>query len=446
MKQLGGGVMASRRRVICRVLSRLVVAVGALLGAAATAQAQYALRVDPKQPSTAFASLDLATSRGTERTLVLRGIDWGLTSQVTEPRCGAEPLRVAGPAAWSVPPDCTSASWTVRFIDAEPGKVDASAQESVHLPGGSWWLLSDPTSLLRLQGDEASSTLTISFAGKPMAHLGATAADSGGWRVPSINNAPEFYVFGNLKSVEHKVDGFLVRHVADDLDRVQRLGLIRAQEDAWRYLTSIMPPPADTPARDRQLLIVWLGVRDRDLAGGAAGSRSFVANYFEQAEPLPQALTVTIMAHEQQHQLADMVRGSRPPLPVWVSESLAQYYGLRALTRSGLDPSAIAKVHSRYIDSARPVPAGLLEWQRRYDNGDAEAYPVFYQQGATFWALLDAELRKASGDGSGLDAFMPRLLTSEYEPHGQLPEPLVAQMRAVAGQRIDEILAKYVAP
>lgn len=337
-------------------------------------------------------------------------------------------------------------SWTVRFVTAQPGKVDASEQKSVYFPRGPWWLLSDPTSLLRLQGDEAPSTLSIVFASTPMPQLGATAIDNGGWRVPSLNNAPEFYVFGNLKTVEHKVDGFLIRHVADNIDRVQRLGLVRAQEAAWRYLSAITPPPADAPSEDRQLLVIWLGVRDRDMAGGAAGSRSFVANYFEQSEPMPQALTLTILAHEQQHQLVDMVRGDRPPLPVWVGESLAQYYGLKALALSGLGLKAIAAVRSRYIDSARPVTAGLVEWQRRHDKGDPAAYPLFYQQGATFWALLDAAVQKASADKQSLDTFMPQLLTAEFGAGGQLPEAFLALLRSVAGPPIDEILAKYVGP
>jgi hypothetical protein len=332
----------------------------------------------------------------------------------------------------------------VRFVTAQPGKVDASEQKSVCFPRGPWWLLSDPTSLLRLQGDKAPSTLSIVYAGAPMPQLGATAIGNGRWRVPSLNNAPEFYVFGNLKSVEHNVDGFLIRHVADNIARVQRLGLVRAQEDAWRYLSAIMPPPADTRTQDRQLLIVWLGVRDRNMAGGAAGSRSFVANYFEQSEPVPQALTLTILAHEQQHQLVDMVRGVRPPLPVWVGESLAQYYGMKALAQSGLDQKAIAEVRNRYIDAARPVTAGLVEWQRRHDKGETAAYPVFYQQGATLWALLDAAVQKASADKKSLDTFMPQLLTSEFGAGGHLPEPFVAHLRTAAGPSIDVILTKYV--
>lgn len=428
------------------MFSRFVLAAAVVLCASAVAQAQYTITVDPKRPSTGSASLDLTTSRGTERTLVVRGVDWGLTSQVTEPRCGTRPLATAGPAMWKVPPDCTKASWTVRFVTAQPGKVDASEQKSVYFPRGPWWLLSDPTSLLRLQGDMAPSTLSIVFAGTPMAQLGATAADNGRWRVPSLNNAPEFYVFGNLKSVEHKVDGFLIRHVADNIDQVQRLGLVQAQEAAWRYLSAITPPPADARSEDRQLMVIWLGVRDRDMAGGAAGSRSFVANYFEQSEPVPQALTLTILAHEQQHQLVDMVRGARPPLPVWVGESLAQYYGLKALAQSGLDPKSIATVRNRDIDKARPVTAGLVEWQRRHDKGDPAAYPLFYQQGATFWALLDAAVQKASADKQSLDTFVPQLLTSEFGASGQLPEAFAAQLRAVAGPSIDEILAKYVGP
>lgn len=271
---------------------RIALVAAAMLGASAGTQAQYTITVDPKRPTTASASLDLTTSQGAERTLAVRGVAWGLTSQVSEPRCGTKPLASAGPAQWKVPPNCTMANWTVRFATARPGRVDASEQKSAYFPDGPWWLLSDPTSLLRLEGEDAPSTLSIVFAGAAMPRLGATPAADGQWRVPSTNNAPEFYVFGKLKSVERKVDSFLVHHVADDIVQVQRLGLVQAQEALWRYLSRITPPPAEGGA-DRQLLVVWLAVRDRRGAGGAAGSRSFVANYFEQPEPMPQALTLT---------------------------------------------------------------------------------------------------------------------------------------------------------
>lgn len=132
------------------------------------------------------------------------------------------------------------------------------------------------------------------------------------------------------------------------------------------------------------------------------------------------------------------------PLPVWVGESLAQYYGLKALAQSGLDPTAIEKVRSRYVDTARPVSVGLLELQRRHEKGDNAAYPLFYQQGATFWALVDEALSKATIGRRSLDDLMPQLLTAQFGAEGQLPKAFVDQIRAEAGVSIEPILSKYL--
>lgn len=432
---------ASHHRIVS---SRCAFAIALLLAASGSSHARYSVTVDPRHPLLATATLELPPSKGSGRALVLRGVEWGLTAQVSNPRCGTQALKKSGPAEWTVPPDCMKASWTVDFVAAQPGKIDASEQKSLYFPSARWWLLSEPTSLLRLQDDEAPSSLTIGFVGKPMQQMGATATGNGRWRVPPVASAPEFYVFGNLKSVERRVDGVLIRHVADDIDRVQRLGLLQAQEDAWRYLSRVTPPPAGAKPEDRELLVVWLGARDRKHAGGAAGSRSFVANYFDATDPSAQALSMAITAHEQQHQLVDMVRAGRPPLPVWVGESLATYYGLKALAGSALDPKAIESVRGRYIDASRAVTAGMVELQRRHDKGDQAAYPLFYQQGATFWALVDEALLKASKGRQGLDALLPQLLESEFEPDGQLPASFADRLQQTAGPSMQELLTRYV--
>jgi len=153
---------------------------------------------------------------------------------------------------------------------------------------------------------------------------------------------------------------------------------------------------------------------------------------------------MAILSHEQQHQLVDMVRAGRPPLPVWVGESLAQYYGLKALAASAIDSTAVASVRDRYIDASRPVTAGLVEWQRRSDEGDPAAYALFYEQGATFWALVDAALARASGGRQSLDDLMPQLLESEFGPDGRLPASFVDRLEQVAGKPIQEVLDRYV--
>jgi predicted metalloprotease with PDZ domain len=155
------------------------------------------------------------------------------------------------------------------------------------------------------------------------------------------------------------------------------------------------------------------------------------------------AFTVTTLAHEQFHQLVDM-HGDRSDLSTGLEEGLAQYYGLKAMSRSPLSAAAKKWVWTRFVDPKRPVTAGLLEWARRNAAGDPAAYPVFYQQGATFWAEVDRAVAQASANRHSLDEFVPLLLAAKPAAGGALPEAFVDALRTVAGSRIDTLIAKYV--
>jgi len=171
------------------------------------------------------------------------------------------------------------------------------------------------------------------------------------------------------------------------------------------------------PASERTLLVVWVGLDERrGRAGGAAGSRSFVANYvIGKAESARQnaARTLYLLAHEQFHQLAELVRGPRPPLPEWLNESHATYYGAKVLLQVAPGPES---------ESVRAQ---------------------FVERGAAFWAEIDNALRARSAGASDLDAMVPALLRSEVRQGRRLPDAFAEELRAVLGARADELLAKY---
>lgn len=90
------------------------------------------------------------------------------------------------------------------------------------------------------------------------------------------------------------------------------------------------------------------------------------------------------------------------------------------------------------------LTAGLLELERRHAAQDRSAYPLFYSQGATFWAEIDNALRTISAGANDLDALIPGLLNMSMEPGARLPAAFVARLRTDLGARADELLAKYV--
>ena len=147
----------------------------------------------------------------------------------------------------------------------------------------------------------------------------------------------------------------------------------------------------------RRLLIFWIGVsKENRQFGGAAGSRSFLANYIiGQANSSDIAMNLMVIAHEQFHQLTELCVPEDVSLPVWVNESLAQYYGLKSLSHINLPPESVSITRKRFIDPKREIEHGLVELSRKYKQGDRTVYPLFYSQGATFWADVDRELSAA---------------------------------------------------
>ena len=411
-----------------------------------TAHAQYVVTVDPDQLSELALTLHLPHDVAGPRKLFVRGTDMRINAQIDRPRCGLKPLRTTKDHAWLAPPNCKAVTWLVRPKPAQDGQSLASDQASL-LIANRWVLLSEPSSFLRLADDKTSSSLKIETRSGQSIGFGATALDNAHWRVSSTNNAPEFFIIGDVAARTRAIGPFEVRYVSDDPSRVERLGLESLHERALSYLAEVLPPPPELPANERSLLVVWVGVDEtKGRAGGSAGSRSFVANYIfgrPGAEAANTARSLLILSHEQFHQLADLVRGALPPLPGWLSESLAHYYGLKALA-TAMAGDTTGSIRAQFIDPARPVAFGLLALGRRVTAGDDTAYPLFYSQGATFWAEIDQSLRTNSPEPRSLDSLLPLLLRSRIDDSGALPAEFVGQLRQRLGNRADEIIGKYV--
>jgi hypothetical protein len=269
----------------------------------------------------------------------------------------------------------------------------------------------------------------------------------GSWRLPPTNNAPEYFVVGDMPTRSRLIGTFDVGYVADNPARVVGLGLEASHEQLLAYLAQVVPPPPALPASERKLLVVWIGIDERNgRAGGSAGSRSFVANYVigqPESAQLNAARTLMVLAHEQFHQLVDLLRGSLPSFPVWLNESLAAYYGLKAISKVSPGP-VVNSIRPDFIDPSRTIKLGLLELDRRHAANDASVYPLFYTQGATFWAEVDNAIRTQSASSADLDGLIPDLLRANPEQGGHLPRAFVAKLRTILGARADELLARYV--
>lgn len=393
-------------------------------------------------PGTRQLEVTLRLPPGASPRLAIRGSRWGLREQVESPRCGEQALARDGQGDWAVPPGCREVSWRVTPDAVEDGKTDASQQASLSFRSPEWTLLSEPTSRLRpVDGAEADlleSSLRIS---------GATAMPSARWMLPAANKAPEFFALGDFSESLVEIGRQKIRYVIDDPERFARTGLQALHEQALAYLDQRLPAPAELSAEQRTLLVIWIGLAaDSAQIGGAAGAHSFVANYAipdGKNTSARRAETLMTLAHEQFHQLAEQIRGSRPPLPAWLNESIAHYYALKTL-KAILPGPETDKLLAHFIDSERIIADGLLALEKRNAAHDPSAYPQIYRQGASFWAEFDDALQKGRPGRSGLDPLLVDLLTAQIPNDGSLPPAFIAKATAHGGARIAELIARYV--
>lgn len=404
----------------------------------------YQVHLDADNTLIAEVVLDLPPSTGNPRTLTLRGVAMGLKQQVSDVRGDDKLLENPKAGTWIAPADCKTVRWKIHFQSSFAGPVIASQQRNVYFRNGRWWLISEPSSLLRIS--ETTFESTLAFKPKALFQIGAMPCKANRWRVPESTHAPEFFAVGRVKPEKTEVDGFQVFHVADNANQVEKLGLKTAHAEALRYLLKLFPQSVDVPESERRLLIFWLGVSaDNRQLGGAAGSRSFMANYIVgQTSSSDIAMNLMVIAHEQFHQLTDLCVQEDVSLPVWVNESLAQYYGLKSLSHINLPAEAVSKARNRFIDPKREIKHRLVELSRKYQQGDRSVYPMFYSQGATFWADIDHELSAATAGTKSLDDFLPIIFQAKFDETATLPQSILEPLRRAIGDKLDGLLQKYV--
>lgn len=394
-------------------------------------------------------SMDLPKSEQ-EQKLIVRGEAWGLKPQINHPQCQGTLLKKNTENEWIVPIGCERVSWHVLPNNVAKGHVDASKQATIFITSEyqnkKQILLSEPTSLLRLVNDEEG----IIRAADGIAIYGAKAENTSSWSVPAYYKAPEFYLVGDIRLQQVDLTNMKVRYFSDNVTLTDQYQLNGYHQQALKYLTKALSiSPQDK--RDNTLLVIWLGSNEKNgFIGGAAGGRSFVANYLYSDKKddkninLNNAKTQLVIAHEQFHQLIDMVRENKSTQPAWVEEGLAQYYALKALKQMESQPQIVSSIESAMMPLNAPVTHTFIELDKRFKAGDRSVYAEFYSQGATFWRKLDTILQKVANNPSGLDPFITELMTLPSESNGDLPASFKNKMIAIGGEPVNILFQQYI--
>jgi len=414
---------------------RAVALLALVCGAAQAESWQYRVALDPAEPLVARVVVELpAARRAQDFSVQVRGIASGVMPQVADLRCDGAPLAPDSASAWRVQGwTCVRLAWTVPLKAAPEGGIDLRARESVFDPNARLWLFSEASSLLRPVG-EAHHDGQVEFVGGGPVHGGAQVGGAR-WRlVPATDQAAEFLAIGRLSGASVREGGIETVHL--DALGVDWRRLVSEHGRALRYLTRAAGANQLTPLRST---VVWLAGRTDDgMPVGIAGHRTLLLSAAKRdGRILYPELALVWMLREQ------LLQSMPERMPMWARESLAQYYAIKALRRSGLPASAVAAAERRFIDSTRSPKTRLREAQRRVQAGDAAARGELHTAGAAFWDRADRAIVRKSGFRT-LDSVLPLLLAVDW-PDDRLPDSVIERLRLFAGDSaVDELLALYV--
>lgn len=384
--------------------------------------------VDASRADEGHVSLALeipATTRSTSVRLAPRALPVGVKSQIDNVACDDEPLQHDG-VGWALTDGCRQVTWIVTLEHAGDN-VAADDQSGVFFKSG-WGLLPD-TAFLRPDGWNGEANIRI---------VGDASTRSE--TLPARNTAPGLFLIGRPPVVEVATDEIVLVYVGEQLDEVLARISPNQHLAGLSYLRAITG--ADARAELDRFKVVWLpAVRSSRGLGGAAGSNAMLVNYYPATErPNAQEalMPFVILLHEQFHQLAP------GGLPLWASESLAQYFALKAATRSAPDGEAISGLWKQLADG-RPGTPSLLEVQRQViEQRDPANYGLFYSKGAMFWRELDLALQRASMGTRSLDTIMPRVFESGFDADGSLSVSLRSALRPITDQELQRLLDDYL--
>jgi hypothetical protein len=252
--------------------------------------------------------------------------------------------------------------------------------------------------------------------------------------VPAADGTAEFYVIGRLPGASVREGGFETLHL--DAIGGEWRNLVAEHGRALQYLIRTAGARQLAPLRST---VVWFGgLTDDGMPIGIAGHRTLLLSAAKRDGRIQHAeMAFAWMLREQ------LLQSMPERVPLWVRESLAQYYAIKALRRSELPPAAIAAAEKRFVDSTHPPRGRLREAQRRVQAGDEAARAELRTTGAAFWERVDRAIVRKSGFRT-LDSVLPRLLAADW-PDDRLPAAGLDLLHRYAGDgAVDELLALYV--
>ncbi|MEM9191298.1 MAG: hypothetical protein AAGF12_19150 [Myxococcota bacterium] len=332
-------------------------------------------------------------------------------------RCDDASLS-AGPDGFILPAGCSALRWSVPFSALPPDGLHPETRASVYDPERGLYLVSGAATFLVPESLTERPNVDFRLPASLPVHHQLPDAGGLGHTLPPRSQLGRLSIgLGSFTVREQNIGRTRIRHLMDNEATIDLEGLALG----FQYLTakSGAPPP-------RSLDVFWFarpaagpdGAPPRRL-GGAAGLDSIVANYFRD---LPDDAPVTFRRAALAvlfHQYFASLSGRQ--VPPWMSQSLGQFYALKAWEHSGAIPEEDLSQIVESAAVASPERTVIDAFESWAETGRDEDYRSFYRLGLGFWVALDAHIADASDGERALDTVLEDLLGLVYGRDGMPP-------------------------
>lgn len=408
----------------------------------------YRVTLHENQPGTFHVRLRLPEPAARSDRIDLRNIpDRNVRRErILRVRCNGIPLQADERGGWKYPTGCKTLDWTVKSIAVTPSGIDISKQHALYSEQGPWWLISGPALLMRPQDSFGESShrayLEVDLPnGIKILNLQAEVSENR-FLLPALQSPPVFMVAGNPEVIEAVEAGLRIRYFTDGGDGFDPETIMKAHARGIVYINSLVEGKSVLPEKEGSLDVVWIGVaQPHGIIGGAAGHGILLVNYLSGSDnqgPAFTRLPLMVLFHEQLHSLFD-------GLPVWMTESLAQYYAFKTLETTGLmDEPTREFAYERFAVRAEGAPKLLDVYRDFLNNKNQKLYGLFYTQGSAFWRAVDLTVTKHSKGEQSLDHLLTELLSIQYNAEGDLPPEFIQILIKAGGQEIALIVSEYL--
>lgn len=333
-----------------------------------------------------------------DKRLILKGPSMGVASQVINMRCDSMLLSAIKPGEWLVPSRCRKIEWQTSL--AKTSEVFASAQQSSRL--NNFILFSEVSSLPRLQ-DASPEFMQIALS--DVKNTVPELNQNHQIPLPAFSQAPLFVLI-NAKPLGMLSSGPMrLAYLLDNPQNKSQLPNMDTHLRGLQWLNQVVPAKHNI-----NFTIGWLGVSaPRPSLTGAAGSDVLLVNYPVQGQfPFGHAMLLYVALHEAFHHLAANYH-NQPP---WIAESLASYYGIRALQQALPGDPDVAQLMARFQEGGKNFKEGLLAINNKVEKGDRSEYGAFYTKGISFWAAVDKTLQQSHQQN--LDRYVLSVLNTNH--------------------------------